>query len=81
MTLPKIIVLWSIRLYQNTLSLDHGVMRKLYPDGFCRFYPTCSEYGYGCVERHGVVKGSWLTVWRVLRCNPFSAGGVDEVPK
>lgn len=81
MSIPRIIVLWSIRLYQNTLSFDHGVMRKLYPDGFCRFYPTCSEYGYGCVERHGVIKGGALTVWRVLRCNPFSAGGVDEVPR
>ncbi len=81
LTLPRIIVLWTIRLYQNTLSMDHGVMRRLYPDGFCRFHPTCSEYGYGCVERHGVIRGGYLTVWRVLRCNPFSKGGIDEVPK
>lgn len=79
MTIGKIIVLWSIRLYQNTLSFDHGWMRRFYPDGYCRFYPSCSQYGYECVDKHGVVVGGARTVWRILRCNPFSKGGNDPV--
>ncbi len=46
----------------------------------CRFQPTCSHYGYGAIERHGVLRGSWLTLWRLIRCNPFNHGGYDPVP-
>jgi hypothetical protein len=81
MTLARIVVLWSISLYQRTLSFDHGWMRRFYPDGFCRFYPTCSQYGYESVDRHGVLKGGALSAWRILRCNPFSKGGHDPVPE
>jgi putative membrane protein insertion efficiency factor len=56
-------------------------MRLFYPDGCCRFAPSCSEYGYGCIKRHGLWKGSVLALWRVLRCNPFSRGGNDPVPE
>lgn len=77
----KIIVLWSIRIYQRTLSMDHGWMKRFYPDGYCRFYPTCSEYGYQSIDRHGLIKGGMLTVWRILRCNPIAKGGIDEVPE
>ena len=45
----------------------------------CRYYPTCSAYGLGSLQQHGVIYGSWLTVWRILRCNPFTKGGVDDV--
>ncbi len=47
----------------------------------CRFYPTCSSYGIDAFKEHGAIKGFILTVWRILRCNPFSKGGVDYVPK
>lgn len=50
----------------------------LYGD-VCRFYPSCSAYGLGSIQQHGLVKGSLLTTWRILRCNPFTKGGVDEV--
>ena len=82
LTLPaRLVVLWTIRFYQSTLSLDHGLARHLVPQaGRCRFYPTCSEYGYQAVERFGICKGGWLAFRRVLRCNPWSSGGVDEVP-
>lgn len=50
----------------------------LYGD-VCRYYPTCSAYGLGSIQQHGVVYGSLLTVWRILRCNPFTKGGFDEV--
>ncbi|TLP80085.1 membrane protein insertion efficiency factor YidD [Nesterenkonia sphaerica] len=46
----------------------------------CSFYPSCSAYGLEAVTVHGLLKGSVLTAWRVLRCNPFTGGGVDHVP-
>ena len=69
----RIPLLGLIRLYQLTLS------RGL-PEGTCRFYPSCSHYGYQAIYRYGALRGTWMTAWRVLRCNPFSAGGYDPVP-
>jgi putative membrane protein insertion efficiency factor len=46
----------------------------------CRYYPTCSAYAEQAVHTHGILKGSALAAWRIVRCNPFSRGGVDEVP-
>jgi putative membrane protein insertion efficiency factor len=71
--LPRWPLLALIRLYQLTFS--RGM-----PQGTCRFYPTCSHYGYQAIYRYGVFKGGWLATWRVLRCQPFSRGGYDPVP-
>ncbi len=68
----KPLALKAIRYYQRSIS--PGL-----PPG-CRFQPTCSQYGYDAIERHGVIKGVFLTVWRLTRCNPFTRGGVDPVP-
>ncbi|MBC7592261.1 MAG: membrane protein insertion efficiency factor YidD [Salinibacterium sp.] len=46
----------------------------------CKYYPSCSTYALTAIRRHGVLHGSRLAVWRVLRCNPWSLGGVDYVP-
>lgn len=46
----------------------------------CRFSPTCSQYAIEAINTHGVIKGSALSVWRILRCNPFCKGGYDPVP-
>lgn len=46
----------------------------------CRFYPTCSAYGLEAIQLHGPFRGTAMTVWRILRCQPFSAGGFDPVP-
>ncbi|MEX1033073.1 MAG: membrane protein insertion efficiency factor YidD [Cellvibrionaceae bacterium] len=46
----------------------------------CRFYPSCSHYGEEAVAKHGVVRGSWLTLKRLLKCHPFHPGGIDWVP-
>jgi putative membrane protein insertion efficiency factor len=47
----------------------------------CRFWPTCSHYGIEAIRRHGALRGGWLAIGRVLRCNPWNAGGVDPVPE
>ena len=47
----------------------------------CKYYPTCSSYALTAYEKHGFIKGTILTVWRLLRCNPWSLGGVDKVPE
>lgn len=65
-------LLLLIKLYQWTVSPLLGPV--------CRYYPSCSHYGYGAIDRHGAVKGTALTAWRILRCNPWSPGGVDHVP-
>lgn len=70
-----------IRLYQKTLSLDHGPLRFLRPHGQCKFYPTCSMYAIQAIERYGSAKGLRLSLERVLRCHPWAVGGVDEVPR
>ena len=46
----------------------------------CRFTPTCSEYAMEAIDRHGVIRGSWLALWRLLRCHPFAPAGFDPVP-
>jgi len=47
----------------------------------CRYTPTCSTYALEALEKHGAWKGGLLSIWRVLRCNPFSRGGYDPVPE
>jgi len=71
--LPRISLLALIRLYQMTFA------RSL-PANTCRFYPTCSHYGYQAIYKYGAIKGSVMAAWRVLRCNPFNRGGFDPVP-
>ena len=61
-----------IRLYQVALSPLLGQR--------CRYYPSCSQYALNAIHTHGPLKGFALALWRVLRCNPWSAGGVDQVP-
>lgn len=77
--ISKKIVITLITIYQKTLSFDHSPLKMFYPHGFCRFTPTCSQYGKEAVEKYGVVKGGALTAWRVARCNPWNKGGYDPV--
>lgn len=66
------VALWLIKFYQRFLS-------PVFPAA-CRFEPSCSEYGYQAIERHGAVRGSWLALRRLGRCHPLNPGGYDPVP-
>ncbi len=72
MNWPRIVILGMIRLYQKVIS--PGL-----PENTCRFYPSCSHYGYQAIYKYGALKGSLMAAWRVLRCNPFNRGGYDPV--
>jgi len=72
-TLPRWILLVLIRGYQAFLSPSLA-------SNTCRFYPSCSHFGYQAIYQYGVLKGGLMTAWRVLRCNPFNSGGYDPVP-
>ena len=69
----KNIFIGLIKFYRKYIS---GM--KITPT--CKFIPTCSEYGIEAIEKYGALKGGLLTIWRILRCNPFSKGGYDPVP-
>lgn len=85
------IILFLIEFYQKTISPDHGFISSSYiikRTGFifpgislmgCRFYPSCSQYTYQAINRYGLVRGVLKSIWRILRCNPLSKGGVDYV--
>ena len=60
------------------LRTYRAVISPLYGD-VCRYYPSCSAYGLGSVQQRGLVVGTALTAWRIVRCNPWTAGGLDEV--
>ncbi|MBR1764778.1 MAG: membrane protein insertion efficiency factor YidD [Ruminococcus sp.] len=73
MKLLSAIFTLPIRFYQRFIS-------PLFP-ARCKYYPTCSCYAVDAYKKHGVIKGTVLTGWRLLRCNPWSLGGVDRVPE
>lgn len=72
MIIIKKLMIWAIRGYQLFIS-------PLLPKT-CRFYPTCSAYFIEALEKHGVFKGTYLGVRRILRCHPWNPGGYDPVP-
>ncbi len=71
------ILLAALDFYRRWLS---PAVHSLGGPGGCRFLPTCSEYASGAIAMHGPLRGSALAFWRLLRCNPFSRGGLDPVP-
>lgn len=68
----KRILMMLVRFYRKFIS----PMRQ----PCCRFMPTCSQYALEALEKYGAVKGSWLAIKRILRCNPLCKGGYDPVP-
>jgi putative membrane protein insertion efficiency factor len=71
MSLLRAIAIAPIRLYQRLISPALGQR--------CRYYPSCSEYAVQSIRTFGILRGLILAVWRLLRCNPFSRGGLDPV--
>lgn len=70
--MKKIFIL-LINFYRKFIS-------PLFPSS-CRFYPTCSTYAKESFKKHGTIKGLYLSIKRIIRCNPFSKGGIDPVPE
>ncbi|MGN0613599.1 MAG: membrane protein insertion efficiency factor YidD [Porcipelethomonas sp.] len=68
----KYVFIGLIKFYKKCIS-------PLFPP-CCRYQPTCSSYGIEAFRKHGFFKGFILTAWRILRCNPWSEGGIDNVP-
>lgn len=71
--LPRRVLAGLVRAYQLLFSAWLGDV--------CRYYPSCSHYALQALNRHGALGGTALASWRLLRCNPWSAGGVDPVPE
>ena len=69
----KYIAQFLILIYKKLIS-------PLFPKS-CKYYPTCSSYAMQAYKKYGFVKGTVLSAWRILRCNPWSRGGVDKVPE
>lgn len=67
----KRVMIFLIRLYQKYISP--------YKKPCCRFYPSCSAYAVEAIEKKGAIKGGFMALWRILRCNPFGKGGYDPV--
>lgn len=68
----RTVLILLIKFYSYTLSPFLG--------NNCRFYPTCSSYSIEALNKHGVLKGIWLSMRRLLRCHPWNDGGLDPVP-
>lgn len=69
---PRKLLILAVRGYQVSIS-------PLLPAS-CRYHPSCSSYAIEALERHGAIRGGWLAARRIVRCNPFVAGGYDPVP-
>ncbi len=67
-------LIWLISFYRNNIS-------PLKKTPCCKYVPTCSTYALEAVKVHGALKGGLLSIYRILRCNPFSRGGYDPVPE
>lgn len=69
----KFIFISIVKFYKKFIS-------PLFPP-CCKYYPTCSTYALTAIERFGALRGTLLAIWRILRCNPWSMGGIDYVPE
>ena len=67
----KYVLIWLIRVYQKIPGPWHG---------YCKFKPTCSNYAIGVLQEFGFIKGTYLSIKRILRCNCFNGGGYDPIP-
>ena len=75
--IPRNILVIVVWIYQRTISPDHGPFRVMFPGGYCKFTPTCSDYAIGALKKYGAIRGTFKAIWRILRCNPWNCGGHD----
>ncbi|NTW06083.1 MAG: membrane protein insertion efficiency factor YidD [Peptococcaceae bacterium] len=75
----RLMLIYLIRLYQRTLSPDHGWFKHRHPLGYCRFQPTCSQYAIDAIYKYGAIRGGFKAGLRIIRCTPWSKGGWDPV--
>lgn len=76
----KHILIFIIKIYQKTLSFDHGFLGYLFPNTrVCIYHPSCSSYSLTAIRKYGSIIGSFLALKRIVSCNPFSKGGNDPV--
>jgi hypothetical protein len=80
LNIPKYLGLILIRIYQKLFSFDHSFWAKYVNQRVCIYHPSCSEYTYQAIDRFGLIKGSIMGFFRILRCNPTSVPGNDPVP-
>jgi hypothetical protein len=78
------VIAWWIYLFPRNVLVAfirgwRAVISPLYGN-VCRYYPTCSAFGLKAVQQFGIFRGSGMTLWRIVRCNPWARGGIDDVP-
>jgi putative membrane protein insertion efficiency factor len=78
--LPANLSIMLINIYQYLLSPDHSWLKARFPYGYCRHYPSCSQYTKEALGKHGFIKGVLLGSKRVLKCNPWSKPSIDLIP-
>lgn len=78
--MPKIFVLFLIRVYQYFFSFDHSFWGKKLNYRVCIHTPSCSQYTYDAISKFGLIQGLILGLIRIIKCNPFNSGGYDPVP-
>jgi len=77
---PAYVVVLMINVYQHTLPPDHSWLAARFPYGYCRHYPTCSEYSKQSLIKFGLIKGLYLSIKRLLKCHPWADPKMDPVP-
>lgn len=75
--LPAKFADFLILIYQKTISPDHSMLKHVFKGGFCRYTPSCSMYTRMAIKKYGLIVGGIKGLWRILRCNPWSKGGMD----
>lgn len=80
---PRRLIAWVVLFPRNVFIVFirgwRAAISPLYGD-VCRYHPSCSAYGLTAFQQHGVFRGGAMTLWRILRCNPWTRGGIDDVP-
>ncbi len=79
--MPRTIAVQVINFYQAFLSPDHSWLKAKHPAGYCRHYPSCSEYTKQAIVNFGLTKGFYLGAKRILKCHPWAEPKIDLVPK